>query len=962
MNKKIVKLSTVTLTLIIVLSSVMAFYKVAAQARPTIYFDPAEAAFFTTDTSVGDTFAVTVKSADFPSPGVYSFEFRVRFDSTMLRATAASIPTGHWLTPSLAPGNLFVVDPGTINANYVSFAATLLGAEPGKTGGGTIAVVTFEIIAAPDIGQELASDIYLAEGETVLVDPSAAEIPKGNYDRVPSKFTYGSPPPPEPYMSVSSWAWDNQAAEDAGRLFNITVSINDLVADWHAVGFQFRLGFDNALIATQTEWVFEGDFAKQFGETFFVAFVEEKVIVGQLVLPDWPDPADLNAWMHGSGIIATIQFEAIYEPPPAAECALELSDIQIVDYQGNLIPFSDPVSGTYMITIAPPPWLSVAPQEVELEKIGESFDLNIIVNELDKGFQMVGVEFKVFYDTTILETSVEAITEGIDNIMREVATRSGTDLFFQAYLEEDHGLIGIIILPLPDGTWPFFPEGTGVLAAVEFTAIQQLDDVDLITTVNVDDVLLVNADAKAVPLNLQKTEAEGTCTVTIKKAFAPPPAERMVDLYTQYDAPYGGQGANAPSDAFAPQGQVKLYAKVTYRGDAIPGKPVAYQIIGPNGYEFSAIAFTNANGQALLDFSMPASSIYFGVWSISASVDVAGQVVTDTLFFRFGWLVEVKSIAIDPNDGTIPIGAGLQKLFKGKTYSLHTILKIITMQHPTECVQLQGIEPKTMLSYAGFDELRQPLFNKFVDLTASIGPWMTAPTVQQMTDFVADEEGREFDAGTVSIAIPRSAYSGIGNIYVNIYTDYPWVSGVPYSDPKIGAKEVWIQAPAEAPPPPGPVVSTTASLTASSKTWTNKAANSAGRNFVITIGISNVNPEEHITAIQFELEYDPKLIEALEVTEGSFVKQFGETFFVFYIGENGGKKVIVGELQLPPYPGEKGWMAGTGTLCTIKFNAVYSPPPIGTCVLALKNAYMVNAEAEPIQFKYVENGYYVITP
>ena len=961
MNRKIVKLTTITLTLMIVLSSAIVF-QVNAQPRPQLYVDPAEKTLSTSTTSVGATFDVSVKSADFVDPGVYSYEFRLYYDKSMLEATAAVIPDGHWLTPALSPGNIFKVDPGTINTaeGFVSFAATMLGAEPGKTGGGIIATITLKITAEPPAGPGSALTSNITLSAVTLVDPSASEIPSSSYDKFPCVFTYARPEPTKPYLSVSSQTWDNPTADAAGRLFNITVSMNDLVEDWHVVGIDFRLGFDDTLLTTQAAWIFNGTFLQQFGEVFMTAYVEDKAIVGQLQLPPWPGP---NGWAHGSGAIAIIQFSAL--PVLEGECALTLSDVHIVDSETNVVAYSKLEAGTYTLTIAPAPWLSLAPRQVTLEKLGDSFNVNVVINSLDSRFQMVGTEFKIFYNTTVLETTADKITEGVDNIMREVATRSGTDLFFQTYLEEDHGLVGIILLPLPDGTWPFFPEGTGVLAAVEFTAILQLQNSDLTTIVNVGDILLVDVNAKEVPLNLQKTEEEGTCTVTIKQAFAPPPAERMIDLYTQYATPYGGQGLNAPSDAFAPQGQVQLFAKVTYRGDSIPNKPVAYQIIGPNGYEFSAIAFTNANGLALLDFSMPASSTYFGIWSISSSVDVAGKVVTDTLIFRFGWLVEVKSITITPNDGIINVGEELQKLIKGKTYTMTVTLKIITMQHPVDCVQLEGIEAKTLISYSGFDELKQPLFNKFVDLTTSIGPnWLTVPTAADMNDFVTNSAGREVSAGSISIAIPSSAYSGIGNIYVNIYTDYPWVSGVPYSDPKIGAKQVWIEAPPSA-EPTIVQVSTTAALKASSQTWTEDAANKAGRKFTITISLENVRSDEHITAIEFKLTYDTSLLQVVDATEGPFVKQFGDssidpkTFFVWYVEADG---VIAGELQLPPYPGDNGWMAGSGTLCTFSFNAIGHAPPIRSCVLGLKNTLMSDADANPIQFKYLVNGYYVITP
>jgi len=983
MNRNIVKLSSLTLTLTIVLSCFIAFHGLAyAQAKPKLFINPADNTFYTNQTHVGDTFTVSIMSADFVAPGVFSYGIKLLFDPTMLQVTAAAIPADHWLKPAVAT-NIFMVDPGTIDnaTGFVTFAVTLLGTEAGKVGGGVIATVTFKIIVAPPAGGSLTSSIALgtqtgSNPDTILVDPTASPIPGDTYDIVPATFTYAQPPLPKPFLSVSSFTWDNTAADVAGRLFNVSVSINNLVADWHAVGFQFRLGFDTTMLATKAEWIFAGDFATQFGAfaggTFNISYVEgSSALFGQIVLPPWPDVNDLTKWAHtdgGTGTLAIIQFNATYRPPPEASSDLVLSDVEIVDYQGNLIQTASAQNGTYTITLAPPPWLSVVPNAVELDpKTGtNTFDLNVQINNLDKGFQMVGAEFKVFYNTSVLSTTVGQITEGANNIMRDVATRSGTDLFFQAYVEQDHGLIGIILLPLPNGTWPFFPEGTGGLATVTFTVLPGVQDQlaatqPYQTTVNVGDVLLVNSNAKPVPTNDQKTATEGVCTVAIKVAFTPPAPDRVIDLFTQYTAPFGGQGSNVPSDAFGPQGQVQLFAKVTYRNDTVPNKPVAYQVIGANEYEFTATEFTDANGMALLPFTMPASAQYFGLWTIKASVDVAGQIVSDTLSFRFGWLVQ-GVITDVTNEGSIPIGANsLPELFKGKTYKLNSALNIITMQDPLICFQIGS---KTLLTYTGFDELNAPLFNQYLDLTGSIGTYSTTVTNASMQAFVASSTGRTYPVGVTSITIPSSAFSGIANMYLNVYSDYPWLNGVPYS-PR-ATKQVWIQAKPSVSPPSIKV--SVAKLIAPTWTWTAAKAVAAGGYFTVAVSISNVDPSEHITAIQFQLEYDPNVIDtdASNVTVGPFVAKFGDTFLQAYVENNGPKHVLVGELQLPPYPGAKGWMTGSGIICYIKFKAVLIPTSTTLVTsgfnLNAASTYLSDADANLLNFSHVENGYYVITP
>jgi len=297
-------------------------------------------------------------------------------------------------------------------------------------------------------------------------------------------------------------------------------------------------------------------------------------------------------------------------------------------------------------------------------------------------------------------------------------------------------------------------------------------------------------NAKTIPVNTQKTETEGKCLYTMKRLT--PEFEGKLDIFTQYVAPYGGQGPNNPSDAFAPQGQVKLYGSVTYRGEPVQGKPVTYQIAGPPDFASSAVNFTDEDGLSLIEFTIPWEGVDFGLWDVSASVDIAGNVVSDTLMFRVGWLIEVRDVTINGTDiGTKEVGGKVYpQLYKGSTYELSASLKVITMQDPTACLQLQGIAPpKMVIVYTGVDELRQPIFTKYIELP--IGPMSTTdPTPEQMKAFVLNADGRTKSNGKMSIYIPKTAFTGVAAIRANVLTAYP--SGVAYNNPETGKKEVWI--------------------------------------------------------------------------------------------------------------------------------------------------------------------------
>lgn len=127
-----------------------------------------------------------------------------------------------------------------------------------------------------------------------------------------------------------------------------------------------------------------------------------------------------------------------------------------------------------------------------------------------------------------------------------------------------------------------------------------------------------------------------------------------LDLFTQ-KVPFDGVGSNQSSDAFQPQELVVLYALVTYNDLGIPNKLVGFQTDNPaNPFQNITIvgtSATNDSGIAEFSFRIPwpaenAEQIIFGEWHSIATVDVAGNVVLDTLSFSVGWIVQITHVTI----------------------------------------------------------------------------------------------------------------------------------------------------------------------------------------------------------------------------------------------------------------------------------------------------------------------------
>jgi hypothetical protein len=126
----------------------------------------------------------------------------------------------------------------------------------------------------------------------------------------------------------------------------------------------------------------------------------------------------------------------------------------------------------------------------------------------------------------------------------------------------------------------------------------------------------------------------------------------VVDLYTN-QAPFDGKGANQSADAYEPQELVVLFALATYNDAPVAGKLVAFQINGPKN-QFQNITVvgsgtTDENGTAEFSFRLPWPSqtpekAIFGQWIALATVEIAEQVVVDTLTFRVGWILSIIEI------------------------------------------------------------------------------------------------------------------------------------------------------------------------------------------------------------------------------------------------------------------------------------------------------------------------------
>lgn len=229
------------------------------------------------------------------------------------------------------------------------------------------------------------------------------------------------------------------------------------------------------------------------------------------------------------------------------------------------------------------------------------------------------------------------------------------------------------------------------------------------------------------------------------------PVGVVIDVYTEK----GGEGPGINpdtheqfeyptnwADAFAPQEEVTVYAKVTYNDDPVQNKPVAFEVKDETGTAvLYRTAFTNSEGIATIDFRLiwECTKVFgakFEVWEIFASVSVSEIVAMDVCKFRYGWLVQIDEI-IAPSSATkctlVPIVVDLNNI----CYTDQTVFVAVVI----------------------YDDCGVPIgFATLPDWTVFANDGLTT----EMT-----------------IHIPKWAYLGTGTIYANVFTGPPQLGGVP---------------------------------------------------------------------------------------------------------------------------------------------------------------------------------------
>lgn len=483
--------------------------------------------------------------------------------------------------------------------------------------------------------------------------------------------------------------------------------------------------------------------------------------------------------VSGTGRAATITFEImqnVTEIAPLISSTLFLREEApyrtfLEDLEGGEMPFT-PVHGDFSLhweeIPLPKPWLEVSPPETKLGiPMGPSiigtdkafFTIDIVIKNVVQERKLIGIQSLVLSWPADLVWLVSSWEGPFLKSFAPYGTLWGnvTDPETEVpplYLPIKNATsltILVVMWPDADGyySWDTWPEGEGVVATVMFEACKQDEypwmGAGVFDLEPIFDNYFLDADEEWIPYEPEK---DGTYQITGWVLG------RMIDLYTcDYPYPYGGQGLNQTADMFEPQKTVHLQANVTYNMDPVQYKLVTFEIRGPINrvYNHTLIrtTFTDENGVASIEFGLPWPCVdpeieIFGEWTVVASVDIRCTIVKDWLWFKVWWEVEITSVIPKLTSYTKCQNAEFNIFYR--TYRMQPHWALI-------CIMV-------------CDDLDVPIGKAFQWVWVGWGEY-------KYCEFWARNI-------TLSIHIPKWAFVGVGKVYVNVLSTYPFCCGHAY--------------------------------------------------------------------------------------------------------------------------------------------------------------------------------------
>lgn len=789
--KKLISVLALSLTAMLLLGIIP--YQVHASPGPTVYMDQSHYYY---DTNSGITyFNVTVLVSSTSAFTISMFQIWLQFDASMINVTEFFGDIS--LAPSYRAWPNDNLGARTFNANYVFYNAA----------GGLIGNPAYQSPPTPNAPALMWGDMVAADKNVPANTPKILGICEFAITAVPSKYSSLN-------CSLSINNDDTYLFNSGGAIPDVTKVNSDYGLSWaippnpnvaivRADALPWPLVFNQYGNWTVPPAQFDAKlYIKALNPawgmtnaTITVTWTAANLAaVNTVIGPDWagpgntvtPSPGQLvitvfNPAVGGDVLVATITFNVTKQgayPDPDTITPLTLSNIHLFDHVVE-IQYTSITNGqvTVMSEITLPlPEMQVSPVLTELgpaPAVGTEFDVQIEMVHLHFAWHAIAFQFRLHYDQTLLQ--LVSITEG------GLWTDPRWDLYGTYFLwfndPSPYDIsVGDFLLPNGTGDWDqttfpttdygIAPLPDTTMCTIRFRALVQLAHFDLESDLNITGFsdCLLDKDGNWIPMDWE-TFVNGTYIM-----HGTPDVGRYIDSYggalnsgpgaIVFPAPYGGQGPNMPMDLVTPQSQVFLFANVTYNYYPVQHKLVSFEVDFPNGSVYlKRQAFTDENGIATITFRMPWPCVnpegLFGVWHEIETVEIADITVNDTMAFKYDYAVHIFKVTTN------------------KYFYSHGETINIYIDYGSQMMQTYDAEFTATVE----DELMVTI--GFASMFKNIGgvtQWCT------------------WQNGTLSLSIwiPKWAYSGYAYVYVNCFDKEPSLGGTAYTPEYAPAPQIYI--------------------------------------------------------------------------------------------------------------------------------------------------------------------------
>jgi hypothetical protein len=463
---------------------------------PRIYIDPTPIYFDTTNATVGTRFNVTIWIENVTEPGLDGWQVELHYDDSIINVTQDENGIRAW--PSAGRGaNKFNTSYAFYNATAVSssmlfpaynhidpkdgailVADAIIVGTAWQGAKGLLCIIEFQITTTPTT-QKLNCTLDITNPYT-WIKPTDLQN-KATFEDGYYEIGYVFVPPSLPWLEASPREYEAIKL----REFNIDIVIKNVTESLCLIATQFIVRYNTTYLEAVN--VIEGPFMPNSSwaihGTFPIWFIEEDTVkFGDIILPN---PAtgewDLPSYPSGEGVIATITFKPLLHSSTSFNITIEpLFDVFFFDKDGNSIAYSDSIPCTYTYNPLEKPLLSVEPALYTAHHVGETFDINITINDLDAQWNMTYAEFKLLFDNNSLQF--------LDVVEGDFLNHFGSTEFNH---EEGSGYTKVNITLTPVGN---YPSGSGTLATVRFNVTSSPGT----STLTLNDTKLLDSEMKDV--------------------------------------------------------------------------------------------------------------------------------------------------------------------------------------------------------------------------------------------------------------------------------------------------------------------------------------------------------------------------------------------------------------------------------------------------------------------------------